>query len=109
MKFSPCCLAVSLSFAAPLFADSVVVFNEVHYHPDTSEPAREFIELHNQKAVDVDMSGWALTGGADYVFPAGTVIPGRGFLVVAANPAGVQSAYGASGVLGPWTGRLSNS
>ena len=29
--------------------------------------------------------------------------------MVAANPSGVQSAYGAGGALGPWTGRLSNS
>ncbi|HWB07289.1 MAG TPA: LamG-like jellyroll fold domain-containing protein [Verrucomicrobiales bacterium] len=94
---------------APVLADSVVVFNEVHYHPDTAEASREYIEFHNQMAVDVDMSGWKITGGVDYAFPSGTVIPGRGYIVVAVNPAGVQAAYGASGVLGPWTGRLSNS
>ncbi|HEX2751474.1 MAG TPA: LamG-like jellyroll fold domain-containing protein, partial [Verrucomicrobiales bacterium] len=90
-------------------ADSVVVFNEIHYHPDTGEASREYIELHNQMAVDVDMSGWEITGGVNYTFPSGTIIPGRGFVVVAVDPAGVQAAYGAAGVLGPWTGRLSNS
>lgn len=90
-------------------ADSVVVFNEVHYHPDATEAVREYVEFHNQMAVDVDVSGWEITGGVNYTFPAGTVIFGRGHLVVAANPAGVEAAYGATGVLGPWTGRLSNS
>ena len=89
--------------------DSVVVFNEVHYHPDTAEASREFIELHNQMAVDVDMSAWAITGGVNYTFPAGTAIPGRGYLVVAVSPAGLLAAYGVTGALGPWTGRLSNS
>lgn len=112
MKTPACLLSASalLQLSAVLSAaDSVVVFNEVHYHPDTQEPQREYIELHNQMAVDVDLSRWEVTGGVNYTFPAGTVIPGRGYLVVAANPAGVLSAYGAAGALGPWTGRLSNS
>src|SRR5262245_17493780 len=40
---------VSLSFAR---ADSVVVFNEIMYHPLTNEPAFEWVELQNQHAVD---------------------------------------------------------
>ena len=106
MKHLPALLA---ALTATACADSVVVFNEVHYHPDTAEPSREYIEMYNQMAVDVDMSGWAVTGGVNYTFPAGTVIPGRGYLVAAVNVAGVQAAYGVTGVLGPWTGRLSNS
>jgi len=106
MKFVP---AFLVALTASACAESVVVFNEIHYHPDTQEPQREYIELHNQMAVDVDMSRWEITGGVNYTFPAGTVIPGRGYLVVALDPAGVQAAYGAGSVLGPWTGRLSNS
>ena len=35
-------------------ADSVVVFNELHYHPaGVLDP--EWIELHNQMAIDVDL------------------------------------------------------
>ncbi len=109
MKLVPLRLAVTVLFTARACADSVVVFNEIHYHPDSQEAQREYLELHNQMAVDVDMSGWEITGGVNYTFPAGTVIPGRGYLVVALNPAGVQAAYGAGTVLGPWTGRLSNS
>lgn len=101
-------IALVLSSACAL-ADSVVTFNEIHYHPATSEASREYLELHNQHAVDIDLSGWRISGGIDYTFPAGTIISGRGYLVVGVNPAGVQTAYGAGAVLGPWTGRLSNS
>ena len=38
-------------------ADSTVVFNEIMYHPATNEPALEWIELHNQMAVSMDISG----------------------------------------------------
>ncbi len=100
---------LALLAATAARADSVVVFNEIHYHPDTAEATREYIEFHNQMAVDVDMSGWEITGGVNYTFPAGTIIPGRGYVVVGVDPAGVQATYGVTSVLGPWTGRLSNS
>lgn len=99
-------MMLSTAFAK---ADSVVVFNEIHYHPDTAEATREYIELHNQMAVDVDMSGWRISGGVDYTFPPHTILLGRGHLVVALDPAGVATAYGATGAFGPWSGRLSNS
>ena len=49
---------VLLAFARAAFADSVVVFNEIHYHPATNETALEWLELHNQMSIDVDLSGW---------------------------------------------------
>ena len=87
----------------PARADSVVVFNEIQYHPwDPTGP--EWIEFHNQMAVDVDMSKWRLRGGADFDFPDGTVIPAGGYLLVSSDP----SALGVGGAMGPWDGRLSN-
>jgi hypothetical protein len=50
-----------------------------------------------------DISGWRLDGDADFTFPANTVIPSGGFLVVAQSPADVQAVYGISGVLGPFS------
>lgn len=90
-------------------ADSVVVFNEIMYHPPTNEAAQEWLELHNQMAVDVDLSGWSLTGGIDFPFAEGTIIPGGGYLVVAASPADLMTATGLTNVLGPFAGRLSNA
>ena len=85
--------------------DSVVVFNELHFL--TEEGETEWIELHNQMAVDVDMSGWRLRGGIKFDFPADTVIGGGDFLVVAADPAALNAPF--VDVLGPFEGRLDNA
>ena len=83
-------------------ADSIVVFNEIHYHPAGNDHADEFVELYNQNTVDVDLSGWRLSGEIDFPFPEGTVIEGQSLLVVGADPARHSDA------LGPFAGRLDN-
>ncbi len=96
--------------AAAAWADVTVVFNEVMYHPpQTNEAAFEWVELRNQMAVDMDLSGWTVEGGIDFRFPENAVIPGRGYLVVAGSPVELTAATGATNVFGPFTGRLSNS
>ena len=94
-----CLLLISNAKAA----DSVVVLNEIHYHPTDVSEGGEWIELHNQNAVNVDLSGWRLSGGIDYVFPNNTVISGKGYLVVAKTPGMV------AGSIGPFTGALNNA
>jgi hypothetical protein len=84
------------------------VFNEVHYHPSDREPLFEWVELHNQMAVSMDISGWRLAGGITYLFPQGTVLQGGAQLVIAANPAALLE-LGITNVVGPFQGRLSNS
>ncbi|MBN2507227.1 MAG: lamin tail domain-containing protein, partial [Verrucomicrobia bacterium] len=84
-----------------------VVINEIHYNGANNTVFDEFIELHNPKAGAVDLSDWRLRGGVDFHFPAGTTIPPGGFLVVAQNPAVVQSVYGVA-ALGPWDGLLAS-
>jgi len=103
-------LAAASVTTARLFAntpDAVVTINEIHYNPPVSQDG-EWIELHNQMAVNVDISGWSLANGVTYTIPANTVIPGGGYLVIAkslANPA----LTGISGLKGPFAGNLSNS
>ena len=89
-------------------ADSVVVFNEIMYHPAANERALEWIELHNQNAVDVDLSDWSLSDGISFVFPEGTRIQGGGYLVVAIDPTKLMAHAGIGHVLGPFAGPLSN-
>ena len=84
--------------------DSVVVFNEIHYHPAGGGSAAEFIELYNQNSVDVELSGWELQGAGSFVFPKKSLIQGRSFLVIAVDPA----TLGVPGALGPLTGSLSD-
>ncbi|MEX2185755.1 MAG: lamin tail domain-containing protein [Pirellulales bacterium] len=89
-----------------LTLDSTVVFNEVMYHP-AGDGTPEWIELHNQMAVDMDLSAWRLRGGVNFDFPSGTIIPRQGYLVISADPAAL-AAHGFAGALGPWTGSLDN-
>jgi hypothetical protein len=84
-------------------ADSVLVFNEIQYHPRTAGET-EWIELHSLQGVNVDISGWRIEGGVDFTFPNGTIVPGHGFLVVAATPGALPGV----GAMGPWTGQLDN-
>lgn len=86
--------------------DSVLVFNEIHYHPADEEGDTEWVELRSLQGVDVDISGWRLEGGIEFQFPPGTITRGRGFVVVAANP-GHASLTGA-GARGPFSGQLDN-
>ena len=112
-RLTPSVAAIALLLAV-LFppgtqADSTVVFNEIMYHPATNEVALEWVELHNQMAVDMDLSGWSLSDGVSFVFPDGTLIPGGGYLVVASSPADLAAVSGYTHALGPFTGRLNNS
>ena len=78
------------------------------YQPFGNDETLEYIELHNQQAVDMDLSGWKINGGVDYDFPEGTVIPGGGYMVVAKDPVALEAATGITDTLGPFTGSLSN-
>ena len=70
----------------------------------------EWVELYNQMGVDIDLSGWSLQRGVDYLFPEGTIIPAGGFVVVTSDLQELQSRVAPDVlVLGPFAGRLSNS
>jgi len=100
------CLCVTV---AATHADSVVTFNEIMYHPATNEAALEWVELYNPMSYDMDISGWRLRGGVEYDFTNGTLVPGRGYLVVASSPAELTAHSGATNVVGPFSGRLGNN
>jgi len=91
-----------------VWADSVLVFNEIMYHPATNEAALDWIELHNQLAVNLDVSEWGLQRGVDYSFPVGTVVEAGEYLVIASSPETLETVAGISNVYGPFSGRLSN-
>ena len=91
--------------------DSTVVFNEVMYHPPADNTALEWIELHNQMSVAVNLSGWSLQNAVDFIFPAGTILEGGQYLVVSAAPDELRATTGLSEdvVMGPYRGQLSNA
>ena len=88
-----------------------LIFSEIMPNPAPRLDGRnvEFIELYNTNPWPEDLTGWRISGDIDFAFPPGTSIPALGFLVVAAAPSDVQTVYGLNGVLGPWTGTLSNN
>ncbi len=67
----------------------------------------EYVELYNSGSQAVDLSGWSLEGGIDYVFPVGAVMPAGGYLLVALSPAPCSRSM-AQRRLGPLAGKLSN-
>ncbi len=108
--FSPLKTFIALASLSSAFAlDTVVVFNEIQYHPaGANDPSLEFVEIYNQNAVNIDLTGWRISGDLDFDFPAGTTIEGNSYLVIAANPTALETASGQSGFLGPFTGILGN-
>ncbi len=87
-------------------ADSVVTINEIHYHPaPAGEP--EWVELHNQMAVRVDVSGWKFTEGIDFTLPEGSVMEPGDYWVLSSDPAHPSMA-GVAHVFGPFVGQLNN-
>ena len=104
-------------------ASANVVFNEIMYHPATELTSEEYIELYNNGAASVDLSGWKITSGVNYTFPAGTSIAAGAYLVVTASPAVFHAKYPAvanyiassgwqtvvAGLVQPNGGILSNS
>lgn len=95
-----------------------VVINEICYHV----PARyetettpfedrrlQWIELYNRTAAPVDIGGWTIQDGIDYVIPGGTTLPPGGYFVVTNDPAGFAAAYPGVPASGPWSGNLSRS
>ncbi len=87
--------------------DSTVVFNEIMYNP-AGDGTPEWIELHNQMAVNVDISLWRLENGVEFMFPDNTVVPGGGYVVISADPLALETATGFAAAFGPFTGRLAN-
>ena len=90
-----------------IFNDQIVI-NEIMFHPAAENTGGEYIELHNRSAVAVNLRGWKFSRGVDYEFGSVEVPPG-GYAVLAEAPEALEARYELSGVLGPYTGRLSNS
>jgi len=87
-----------------------LVFSEIMYNPAARADTNnlEYIEIFNAESIFLDLTGWRITGGVEYQFPAGFKIEAGQFAVIAADPAALAGEYGLQGVLGPFTGRLNN-
>jgi hypothetical protein len=86
-----------------------IVISEIMYHPQTDEAHNEFVEIYNEQATRLDIGRWQFNEGIDFVFPAGTMLEPRSYLVIARDPATITSRYGVTNVVGPFSGALDNN
>lgn len=85
----------------------------VDFNPAGGNQEQEYVCLSNTAPLAVDLTGWKLTGGIEFTFAPGTVLPSNGVAYVSPNtrafkardagPRGGQGLF----VLGPYQGQLS--
>ena len=80
-----------------------IVINEIMYQPIDLDSNKEFVELYNRSDREIDMTGWSLTRGFNFDFPAGTRMAPGAYIVLARDPQYIQDTYGlpAGVVFGP--------
>jgi len=89
---------------------SPVQVTEVHYHPPAERPRTEFIEIRNGGGSPADLSGWKLTSGAAFTFPAGFELAPGEIAIIAGDVAAFREAFGDDPrVAGAFEGRLDDS
>lgn len=69
---------------------ALVVLNEIYPNPLGADESQEFIELYNPGEIAVDLSSWKIDdledgGSKAYLFPEGTVLAAKNFLVIGKN------------------------
>jgi hypothetical protein len=100
-------------YLGPQPTNALIQFGAIECNPASGNQAQEFLQLTNAATNAVDISGWRLSGAAQFTFRPGTVIPSRGALYVSPDvtafrartvgPRGGQGLF----VQGPYQGQLS--
>ena len=66
-----------------------IVINEIHYNPSGEQQGDdedyEFVELFNNSSATVDLSYFKFTDGITFIFPSGSSIAAKEYIVVAKN------------------------
>ena len=95
----------------PYLRDDLQI-SEIHYHPIedsvVDEQDYEFVELHNNTAGPINLTGFSFTKGILYKFPAGTVLHAGEYLVLCAVPREFKKRYGFD-AFDDYDGKLENS
>ncbi|HVR75469.1 MAG TPA: lamin tail domain-containing protein [Planctomycetota bacterium] len=96
----PALVALLPFLTAPLHA---LILSEIMYHPlEADEAAYEFLELYNENADPLDLSGYRICNGVEFEIPQGTWLGGRSVIVICAKASAIQAKYGITNVLGDW-------
>lgn len=86
-------IPVFRNFVSP---DKGVNINEVNYHSAENRNTEDWIELYNDLDHEVDISGWVLREAASpdsLVLPAGTLISGKGYLIISKDGEKFRAVY----------------
>jgi len=70
-----------------------LLINEIHPNPHTGE-GYEFIELYNSGEDQIDISGYKLLEAINYIFPNGTIINSKEYILIAKD----NTIYSETGV-----------
>jgi hypothetical protein len=116
--YNPSLRLAGQAVPAPQPAAPPLAFGTVDFNPGAT--TQEYFTLVNSNEYAVDISGWTISGGVDFTFPGGCVIPSgggavenRGRLFVARDPAGFRARPVAPMAnqfclcVGPYDGQLS--
>jgi len=93
----------------PMSRQRDIVINEIMFDAPSDQGTGEYLELYNRGASAVDLSGWKITEGVRFDFPAGTALAAGGYLVIAADLDCFLSGRGTVKAIGNWSGGLSDS
>ena len=81
------------------YADSIM-FNEICFYQHDSDTSGDWVEIYNYSSADVDLSGWVFTESSykkGFVVPGGTVLPKKGYIVIAEYKERIASKSAISG------------
>jgi hypothetical protein len=62
----------------PANAADLITIETIDFNPSTKNQGHEFFVIRNSNTYSVDLSGWKITGAAEFTFKPGTVIPPGG-------------------------------
>ncbi|MHC4822810.1 MAG: CotH kinase family protein [Planctomycetota bacterium] len=74
-----------------------MVIQEINYNSSAGFDPGDWVELYNNGAAAVDLSGWSFEdSGSSWIIPAGTIVPVGGYLVLAQDLNQFTAVYGGS-------------
>jgi hypothetical protein len=89
------CSNLPAVFVPRVLSDSLII-NEINYHSAANFDPGDWVELYNPQQHPLDITSWKFKDEVDtheFIFPAGTIIPPGGFLVVAENMKSFDSLF----------------
>lgn len=83
---------------AEISPSQVILFNEINYHSGPEYDAGDWVEFYNPASHAIDISNWYFKDGNDnndrFTFPANTIIPSEGYIVVCEDRPRFEHCYG---------------